>query len=215
VSRDCRGSRPSYMSLHRLPVLSLTLALASCASWLSPECDCPRPEKPGEKSAGSTSDQRRMLNEGYSMLHKDAFTISSVRGLLYVKRESDEFDRYVTDVGEYGARLKDDLERLAKAFPAVRIDLQPLPEMERRKRLATGWDKFKDIAPVTGKSGKEWERTLLISLVNGLNQERHLCEEMGKEEPNAQLKKFLVEQQGAMTKLWERGEALLERRYYK
>jgi hypothetical protein len=195
---------------------ALAASLVSCAAF-APDCPCSSGQKAdvGHSRAPDLSQQRLILAEGYSMLHKDAFTISSVRGLLLVKQESDEFNKVVSEVAEYGGKLKEELERLAKAYPGVRIDLDPLPEMEKRKRFATGWDKFKDVAPVTGKSGKEWERILLISLTNGLNQERHLAEEMAKEEPNEQLKKFLLEQEAAMTKLWERGEALLERRYYK
>jgi hypothetical protein len=185
----------------RILILLAALFVTACA------CDCRKPD--------DLDGTRRVLAEGYSMLRKDSFTISSVRGLLYVKRETDEFDKYVTDVSAYGKNLHDDLQRLSREYPAVRIDLDPLPELEKRKRLATGWDKFKDVAPVTGKSGRAWERTLLISLVNGLNQERHLAEEMAKMEPNAQLQKWLREQEAAMTKFWELGEALLERRYYK
>jgi hypothetical protein len=185
----------------RILALLAALFVTACA------CDCRKPDELGET--------RRVLAEGYSMLNKDSFTISSVRGLLYVKQESDDFDRYVTAVSEYGSQLHDDLQRLSKEYPAVRTDLDPLPVLEKRKRLATGWDKFKDVAPVTGKSGRAWERTLLISLVNGLNQERHLAEEMAKIEPNAQLQKWLREQEAAMTKFWEQGEALLEKRYYK
>jgi len=198
----------------RALMVAASISIASCASLSKPDCDCPRDKKVASEAPG-LSDQRKILAEGYSMLHKDAFTISAVRGLLYVKEESDEFDAYVTAVSKYGSDLHDELERLAKDYPGVRIDLQPLPEMEVRKRLATGWDRFKEVAPVTGKKGAAWERTVLISLVNGLNQERHLCEEMAKEEPNAQLKKFMTEQQEAMTKFWERGERLLEKRYYK
>ena len=185
----------------RFLILAATLAMVSCAT------DCKKPD--------NLNEQRRVLAEGYSMLHHDTFTLSTVRGLLYVKEESDDFDKYVTAVSEYGGKLHGELEKLAKEYPAVRVDLDPLPEMEKRKRVATGWDKFKQIAPITGEKGRTWERTLLISLVNGMNQERHLCEEMAKEEPNAQLKRFMAEQQDAMTKYWERGEALLEKRYYK
>src|ERR1041384_2320802 len=185
----------------RFLILAMVLAATACAT------DCKKP--------GNLSEQRRVLAEGYSMLHKDAFTLSAVRGLLYVKEESDAFDDYVTGVSKYGGELHDELERLAKDYPGVRVDLDPLPEMEKRKRLATGWDRFKEVAPVTGEKGRTWERTLLISLVNGLNQERHLCEEMAKEEPNAQLKKFMSDQQAALTRLWARGERLLEKRYYK
>ncbi len=199
----------------RFLILAVTALLTSCAA-LTPDCPCSSGKKADDnRSKTHLPDQRLILAEGYSIMHKDAKTIGSVRALLYVKKESDAFDKIVTEVSEYGSHLKDELERLSKEYPAVQIDLDPLPEMEKRKRFATGLDRLFELAPITGKKGAEFERILLISLTNGLNQERHLAEEMAKEEPNAQLKKFLVDQQETMDKFWKRGEALLEKRYFK
>jgi hypothetical protein len=197
----------------RSAILALTALLTACAATQQSDCLCSRADK---AAAGKElTAQRRILAEGYSIMHRDATTISAVRALLYVKKESDEFDKIVTEVSEYGGQLKKDLERLSKEYPAVRLDLDPLPEMEKRKRFQTGVDRFFEIAPITGKSGPAWERTLLISLANGLNQERHLAEEMAKEEPNAQLKKFLTDTDATLTAYWKRADALLERRYFK
>ncbi len=51
---------------------------------------------------------------------------------LYVKAESEAVDEAVTAVAEVGGQLKKDLERIAKDYPGVRIDLDPLPELEKR-----------------------------------------------------------------------------------
>src|SRR5262245_49906441 len=94
--------------------IAVSAGLASCAGWLGHECPCSSGEKGdvARHAAPGLDQQRLILAEGYSMLHKDAFTISSVRALLAVKVESDEFDKTVTEVSEYGGKLKDELERL-------------------------------------------------------------------------------------------------------
>ena len=149
------------------------------------------------------------------MLRKDANTLATVHLLLYVKSEQDFFAQYVNEVSAYGKQLKDKLDELPAKFPALRVDLDPLPELEKRKRLATGIDKFIDIAPVIGKSGPQFERTLLISLSNGLNQERHLLQEMGKLEPDPALRQFLDREYTRMNTLYEQSETLLIRHYYR
>lgn len=185
----------------------LVLLAVLCAGACSREC-------PPEKAQSRDDQQRVMLNEGYSILRHDARTISAVRLLLYVKVESDEFEKVVLEAADFGSQLKKDLDELPHEFPAVEVDLEPLPVMERRKRLATGFDKFKDIAPFSGLEGMAWERVLLISLTNGINQERHLVSEMAEEEPAPGLKKFLNQTRTRMDQVYEHSMALLERKYF-
>ena len=193
-------------------VLSATLLLAACAT---------QPGKGGAPQAASKarapelSHQRLILSEGYSILYQDAETMSRAKFLIYVKEESDDFEQVIVAVAEFGSELKVDLERVDRDYPGVRINLDPLPEMEKRKRKSTGVDKFIDNAPIIGKSGPEYERTFLISISNGLNQERHLAEEMTNEEPDPGLKKFLLGVQRRMDALYARTEALLQKTYYR
>lgn len=167
--------------------------------------------------AGKDKDaqQRRILNEGYSILYRDARTLSAVKYLLWIKLESDDFDAVVTEVSEFGTRLHSDLADLPSRYPAVKVDLDPLPEMEKRKRIATGWDKFKSVAPLTGADGRKWERIVLNSMTNGINQERHLAAEIAKDETDPGLKQFALKTQAEMDRLYEKCEALMERDYFK
>lgn len=159
--------------------------------------------------------QREILNEGYSILYRDARTISAVKYLLWIKVESDAFDKIIREAAAFGSDLRKDMSGLAKKYPALKLDVEALPELEKRKRFATGFDKLKDIAPVTGKKGRDFERVVLNSLANGLNQERHLAEEIAKEEPDPGLKKFMQQTTSRMDKLYERANTLLEQKYFK
>ncbi|MGQ0619290.1 MAG: hypothetical protein ACT4QA_05135 [Panacagrimonas sp.] len=159
--------------------------------------------------------QRLMLNEGYSLLYSDAEKLDLAELILYVKAESQAFEEIVHAVSDAGERVEHDLEQIAKDYPGVRIDLDPLPEMEKRKRKAIGEDRAREFAPLVGRGGREYERTVLISFSNAFNHERHLCKVMAEEEPDANLKKFLIETGRHYDELYERSMALLEKEYFK
>ena len=179
------------------------------------------PKKPSVKAeadsakAPDLSKQRLVLSEGYSMLYKDASNLDLAELILYVKVESDAVDKIVTAVAEVGGQLKKDLERIARDYPGVRIDLDPLPEMEKRKRAAIGKDRARYFAPVIGHGGREYERTMLIAYANGMNHERHLCQVMAEAEPDASLKKFLLDAEKRYDGLYDRVTALLNKEYFK
>ena len=159
--------------------------------------------------------QRLVLSEGYSMLYKDASNLDLSELILYVKVESDAVGKIVNAVAEVGGQLKKDLERIARDYPGVRIDLDPLPEMEKRKRAAITKDRARYFAPIIGHDGREYERTVLIGYANGINHERHLCQVMAEAEPDAGLKKFLLDAQKRYDGLYDRVTALLEEVYFK
>ena len=202
-----------------LPRMLLTFLLVGLAAG------CAHQEKaskqPGVKaeaepaSAPNLSKQRLVLSEGYSMLYKDASNLDLAEFILYVKVESEAMNKVVTAVAEVGGQLKKDLERIAKDYPGVRIDLDPLPEMEKRKRAAISKDRARYFAPVIGHGGREYERTVLIGYVNGINHERHLCKVMAEAEPDAGLKKFLLDAEKRYDGLYDRVTALLDKDYYK
>ena len=165
--------------------------------------------------APALSQQRLMLSAGYSMLYKDASTLDLAELILYVKVESDAMDKVATAVAEVGGQLKKDLERIAKDYPGVRIDLDPLPEMEKRKRAALAKDRARYFAPVIGHGGREYERTVLIGYANGINHERHLCQVMAEAEPDASLKKFLLDAEKRYDGVYDRIMTLLDKEYFK
>jgi hypothetical protein len=72
----------------------------------------------------------------------------------------------------------------------------------------------KEFAPVVGKGGREYERTVLMSFANGLNHERHLCRVMAEAETDASLKKFLLETGKKYDAQYEAAMNLLEKEYF-
>jgi hypothetical protein len=208
-----------------LKVLLITVPLsitAGCATWKhgpadKPQSDCAKNTnaEEGRKKTPNLGEQRQILNEGYSLLYKDATKLNLTELVLYAKSESDQLKGVVTDVASFAGKLEKDFQRIAKDYPAVRIDLDPLPVMEKRKRWDIGKDRVIDFAPGVGKGGREYERTLLISLLNGINHERHLCKVMAEEEPEASLKKFLVDTQKGYDIFYDRIDGLLKKEYFR
>ena len=202
-----------------LPRMALTFLLAGvavgCAHQEKSSKQPSAKEEADHGKAPGLSKQRLELSEGYSMLYKDASNLDLSELILYVKAESDAMKEIVAAIAEVGGQLKKDLERIARDYPGVRIDLDPLPEMEKRKRAAITKDRARYFAPVIGHGGREYERTVLIGYANGLNHERHLCQVMAEAEPDAGLKKFLLDAGKRYDGLYDRVTALLEKDYYK
>jgi hypothetical protein len=199
--------------------LLLAVASLSACSTLGSgaKCECAGGAKADadHTAAPALGPQRLMLSQGYSMLYLDASKVELSELLLVVKVESDAFEKVLTDVSAYGGVLKKQLENIARDYPGVRIDLDPLPEMEKRKRRALAMDRARQFAPVIGHGGREYERTVLISLVNAINHERHLCQVMAEEDPDPGLKKFLLTTQHHYDQLYDEVNALLEREHFK
>ena len=203
----------------RLCLLLLVAFTGACATTGSDDAKCPcasatRAEADHAK-APELSQQRFILSQGYSLLYTDASHVDLLGLILYVKTQPEDFDKLITAVSEYGGQLKNELERIAKDYPGVRIDLDPLPEMEKRKRAAIGKDKAIKFSPVVGIGGVEYERATLISLSNALNHESHLCRVMAEEEPDPNLKKFLLGTERHYNGLYERLMSLLDRKYFR
>jgi len=192
---------PRSLTTKSLAVLAISL----CAGCATPDT--------APKRAGLDK-ERTMLSEGYSLLHEEAGDFDRAKWILLVKKESESVHDVIAAASNLGDDVKKDLERIARDYPGVRIDLDPLPEMENRKRAAIAKDRAKYFAPVVGHGGREYERTVLIALANGLNHERHLCEVMAAAEPDAGLQKFLLDTEKRFSALNERVNALLEKEYF-
>lgn len=205
-----------HNSLRRTVLAFLLCSLAAgCASLGGGTKEPGAKAEANHAKAPELNKQRLMLSEGYSMLYRDSGNLDLAKLILVVKAESEPFKKIVTAAAEFGDQLNKDLERIAKDYPGVRIDLDPLPEIEKQKRTAISKDRAKYFAPIVGRGGREYERTVLTSYSNGFNHERHLCQVMAEAETDAGLKKFLLDTENKYDGLYDRVTALLEKEYFK
>lgn len=169
----------------------------------------------GDASTELAAAQRSaILNEGYSQLYD---VVSGLRWLdeaLIFKFESEPTERFVAELAEYAAELRKDLGRLSADYPALTLEDDGLPALEKAAREAIRKDGFDQLKPVTGMTGMEFERTLLLTQSAVLNRLRHLARVTAQAESNPQRRKVLVQAQRRFDRLYRDVSALLERSYF-
>ena len=159
-------------------------------------------------------DQRQQLSIGYSILYGHADGIPKFEWLLMFKKKSPEMAEMTSEVIDYYEDLAKTLERLSKEYPAVDIHVKPMATIEEETRKAIGVDQAKDMAPIAGKGGVDFERQALLMFFNALDEQRHLVGVMIDMEPNKNLNEFLVKTKKELESRYTKVGALLNRNYY-
>src|ERR1700683_5048215 len=191
---------PRRAALIRFVAAGLLLTLAACR----PMSDNSKP--PPDKNA-----PRAQLSIGYSLLYQEADGIPKLKWIFMFKDKPEEMGRVTSDLVNFYQQLADTMKRLSKQYPGMRIDVTAMSEIEGEERKAIGADLAKDFAPLTGKTGVEFEREALLMFYNTLNEQRHLTGVMVGLEPDPGLKKFLETTKAQLEAHYARVGALLNR----
>jgi hypothetical protein len=194
---------PRRSALIPFVATALLLSLAACSSL----CDTRKPTP--EKSA-----PRAQLSIGYSLLYQEADGIPKLKWILMFKDKPEEMGRLTSELVSYYQQLADTMRRLSKQYPAMRIDVTAMSKIEGDERKAIGEDLAKDLAPLIGKSGVEFEREALLMFYNSLNEQRHLTGVMVGLETDPALKQFLETTNAQLEAHYAKVGALLNRRYF-
>jgi len=192
-----------WSALIRFVATALLFTLAAC-SHLS---DTKKP--PSDKNA-----PRAQLSIGYSLLYQEADGIPKLKWILMFKDKPEEMGRVTNDLIGYYQQLADTMQKLSTQFPAMRIDVPAMSEIEADARKAIGADQAKAFAPLIGKSGLEFERDALLMFYDALNEQRHLTGVMVGLETDPALKKFLETTKTQLEARYATVGALLNRRYF-
>jgi hypothetical protein len=194
---------PRRSALIRFVASALLLTFAACTHLSNPE-----------NSAPSKSTPRAQLSIGYSLLYQEADGIPKLKWIFMFKDEPEEMGRVTHDLVGYYQQLADTLQRLSKQYPAMRIDVPAMSEIEGKERKAIGEDLARDFAPLVGKTGIKFEREALLMFYNTLNEQRHLTGVMIKLETDPGLKTFLETTKAQLEERYAKVGALLDRRYF-
>ena len=190
-------------TLIRFIATVLLLTHAAC----SQSSDSGKP--PPDKNA-----PRAQLSIGYSLLYQEADGIPKLKWIFMFKHKPEEMGQVTNDLVSYYQQLADTMQRLSKQYPAMRIDVAAMSEIEGDEREAIGADLAKDFAPLTGKTGVEFEREGLLMFYNTLNEQRHLTGVMVGLETDPALRKFLETTKAQLEARYAKVGALLNRRYF-
>ncbi len=161
-----------------------------------------------------SQDQRRILNEGYSIFYSTLDGLSKFDMVFLVKSEAEAVNEVTTAVTEYADTLKATLERVAKDYPAVDIELDPLPVIEQRTRAGMTKDRIVSFAPVVGLTGESFDRRMLQALEGTLNNLRFMAEALADEEPEPSLKQIATTAHTRLEQLYQQVLAMLDEKYF-
>jgi hypothetical protein len=159
-------------------------------------------------------DQRRILNEGYSIFYSTLDGLAKFDLVFLVKSEAEPVNEVTTAVTDYADTLKATLERVARDYPAVDIELEPLPVIEQRTRGAMTSDRISSFAPVVGLTGESFDRRMLQALEGTLNNLRFMAKELADEEPEPSLKQIATTAHSRLEELYQRVLAILDEKYF-
>jgi hypothetical protein len=115
----------------------------------------------------------------------------------------------------YYQQLAERMEKLSKEISAMRINAEPLPEIVAAARKSIGEDLARDIAPLVGRKGADFERETLLMFLNALDEQRHLVRVMRERETEPALRKFLQTTQAQLDEHYRKVGSLLDKHYFK
>jgi hypothetical protein len=157
---------------------------------------------------------RTQLSIGYSLLYQEADGVPKLNWILTFKDKPEEMGRVTSDLVSYYQELAETMQRLSKQYPAMRIDVAAMSQIEADERKAIGTDLAKDFAPLVGKTGVKFEREALLMFYNTLNEQRHLAGVMAGLETQPALRKFLETTRAQLEERYGKVGDLLDRRYF-
>jgi uncharacterized transporter YbjL len=214
-----RGSAAVQKKTFRIPVKAVILGMLAGALLLAGALYAsgaltPAPDIHAGSGGKSSHDQNRELSNGYAQLYRISSGLKHLDKILYVKVESDKIESVVKAVANYADELSEQLEKLQEDYPSLNIKDTGLPEMDLKRRKAIIMDRLEDMAPIVGKTGKEYELTLLISVMGPINSMRFLAEVLTEEEKNQHRAVFAARTKDRLDGLFHRILALLEKDYF-
>jgi hypothetical protein len=159
-------------------------------------------------------DQRQILNEGYSIFYSTLDGLSKFDLVFLVKSEAEPVNEVTTAVTDYADTLKATLDRVARDYPAVNIELDPLPVIEQRTRGGMTNDRLLSFAPGVGLTGESFDRRMLQALEGTLNNLRFMAKALAEEEPEPSLKQIATTAHSRLDELYQRVLAMLDEKYF-
>ena len=155
-----------------------------------------------------------MLNEGYSIFYRNVDSLSKFDLVFLVKSETEPVNELTTAVTDYADTLKATLERVARDYPAVDMELDPLPVMEQRTRDGMTNDRLFSFAPVVGLTGESFDRRMLQALEGTLNNLRFMAKALADEESEPSLKQIATTAHSRLEQLYQRVLGMLDEKYF-
>jgi hypothetical protein len=183
-----------------IPYWIAAIVLACSAAHATPE---PKP------------DAQRELNYEYAKLYKAVSSLRFMDELLLIKFESKETEQLVKQIADFGSRTKSELDDLARAHPEISFDDDGRTQLSRESSKRQKHDRLKAFAPLTGATGADFERMLLLGQQGILYQLRFRADVMADAEASALRRTWLHKVRKELDGLYVQTLDLLDKRYFR
>ena len=160
-------------------------------------------------------DRQRELNYEYAKLYKAVSGLRLLDEALLLKFESKETEQLAKQIAGFGSRTRAELEDLARAHPEVKLDEDGRTELSHEASKRQKHDRWTSFAPVTGASGADFERMLLMGQASTLYTLRFRVDAMADAETSAPRRAYLRKARGELDRLYIQIVKLLDERYFK
>ena len=207
-------ARKRFVPAHLLVGLLVIVTLNGCAMLDRGAGKDPDTAPPAQSKTADNA-LRDRLNAGYSDLYSNVDGLSQVDKIFYVKVESDDVEKVVTDVTGYCGELARRLESLTADYPALDIKREIDPPIIKAARDAQKKATLKRFAPVVGDSGTAFERGLLIRLLGAVDQQHYMAATLAEREPEPGLSKIMANAADRFADFYEEIDSLLKARFYR
>ncbi|MGH8428416.1 MAG: hypothetical protein ACRES7_10625 [Gammaproteobacteria bacterium] len=204
--------------------LSRNAALFACVSILCVACSSmntpPAQQKPTQQNTTQqeptpdNGQQLAILNHGYAMLYEKAQEFTKIHKLLYVKINTKAVGDFMDALDQYGDTMQKQLEKMVKQYPSLSLTDNGLPVIEVKKRAGVSHYYLMQMLPLVGRSGKDFDRTILQTQSEELNQARFYARALLDEERNSNRKQMLQGIQQHLDQLYNQALSLLQKNYY-
>jgi hypothetical protein len=155
------------------------------------------------------------LNYEYAKLYKATSSLRMQDELLLIKLESKETEQLVKQIAAFGSRTKSELEDLVRAHPEVSLDDDGRTQLSRESSKRQTRDRLKSFAPLTGASGADFERALLLGQQGALYQLRFRADVMAEAETSAPRRAWLRKVRQELDRLYVQTVELLDQHYFR
>jgi hypothetical protein len=188
-------------------IVSLALLSLPCVSVGAPQ------NESGQTKASSHT--ITILNHGYAMLNNKAKELSNIHNLLRVKVQTKAVGDIMDELSQYGDKMQKQLKGMTKRYPSLSLEHTGLPEIEVKKRKAVSDYFLKKMLPLVGRTGRAFDRTILQTQLQILNQTRFYVRELIDEEHNQNRKHMLKGMKKHLDHLYKQVFDLLNKEYYR
>ncbi|MEZ4846075.1 MAG: hypothetical protein R2877_03730 [Bdellovibrionota bacterium] len=168
-----------------------------------------------KKSKKELAEEQKQLNHGYSLLYQASKGFQKLNTLVALKKENQSVHDYVKDLTGTMEKIQAQLDEYKKTYPNLNFEDTGKPWVMEIKSKDQKDDRVSEFFPIFGKTGDEFERSLMLFVSFSLNELKYIVQALVDLEKNESLNQFNRETFNQLLRLEDGSLKLLNQRYFK